>query len=156
MTKPQCPSFFSCTSSCAPVWCFVRSLFNLQDTRSAYSRNIWYFTTTDFVCQELFSTFFTFLKPFVVSRHHRRLIQDITSEPLCQELFYRILNFFRSSVSLPPALADSFVRIPPLSPFVNTFFSLFSSFLSLSEDAVMSFLLQLFCGYDILLYTLYL
>ena len=114
------------------------------------------FTTTGFVCQELFSTFFTFLKPFVVSRHHRRLIQDITSEPLCQELFYRILNFFRSSVSLPPALAGSFVRIPLLSPFVNTFFPLFSSFLSLPEDAVMSFLLQLFYGYDILLYTLYL
>ena len=52
--------------------------------------------------------------------------------------------------------SDSFAIIPPPQAFVNTFFPLFSSFLSLPEDAVVSFLLQLFCGYDILLCTLYL
>ncbi|MBS5658744.1 MAG: hypothetical protein KHW76_09820, partial [Oscillibacter sp.] len=46
---------------------------------------------------------------------------------ICQPLF---LAFFRRSVVHPTVLPDSFVRLPNLLPFVNTFFQSFFGFLS--------------------------
>ena len=126
------------------VWCFLFvTLFNLQGTRLIGGAI--YCTTELRVCQELFWSFWGKTR----SSQEQQLFKFTTLRSDCQEPFSEVFELGFRSISgnlcrLPhlvatvkrffhPALrrsayrADSFVRIPNLSPFVNALFH-FSSF----------------------------
>ena len=128
------------------VWCFLFvTLFNLQGTRLIGGAI--YCTTELRVCQELFLSF----RSRTRSSQEQQLFKFTTLRSACQELFSEVFELGFRSISgnlcrLPhlvaavkrfflPALrrsayrTDSFVRIPNLSPFVNTFLRLSSLFL---------------------------
>ena len=115
-------SFKSCS-----VWCFLFvTLFNLQGTRR-FRRNICYFNIFHFVCQVLFSKFFDFFDPDVSRSNFIRL-------PHSQEFvkhFFEVFSKFGVFQLSRRLIGDSLVRIPRVSPFVNTFFQFSFAFFNI-------------------------
>ena len=128
------------------VWCFLFvTLFNLQGTRLIGGAI--YCTIELWVCQVLFSKFFDVAR----SSQEQQLFKFTTLGSVCQELFsevfearFRYLSgnhfrlphlvaavkcFFHFTLWRSAYRADSFVRIPNHSAFVNTIFQLSSLFL---------------------------
>ena len=66
---------------------------------------------------------------FVSVRHEENLN---TSLSVCQALFSKFLQLLKGLFSFRPVARDSFYRIPPATPFVNTFFQIFSIFSTFS------------------------
>ena len=136
MTKPQRPSFSVAHLHVLPSGAlFVHCL--IYKIHAPHPRNSWYFTTSSFVCQELFSTFFTFFETVCRSPSLQTTYLGYHIELALSRTFFGKSCFFSVLRVSAAALADSFVRIPPHSPFVNTFFPHFSTFLSLPEGGVM-------------------
>ena len=69
------------------------SLFSYQGSLFLSLRQLIYFITSVFVCQELFSSFFKLFKMLSVCL--RRLVYVITLLCVCQQLFYLFSKFFK-------------------------------------------------------------
>ena len=95
---------------------FFQSLFDVA--RSSQEQQLFKFTTLRSTCQELFLEVF-------------ELGSRSISGNLCRlpHLVAAVKWFFHPALWCSAYRADSFVRIPNLSPFVNTFFATFFVFL---------------------------
>ena len=92
---------------------FFQSLFDVA--RSSQEQQLFEFTTLRSICQELFLEVFE-LGSRSISGNFRRL----------PHLVAAVKRFFHPALRRSAYRADSFVRIPNLSPFVNTFFAFFT------------------------------
>ena len=109
----------------ASVWCFLKSLRCLIYKVHAVSGGTFCIITA-FI--SLVKYFFQSFLTFAI-----RLLSAATllGYHIARRLSSSFLKFFQNQAfqALPQRLsADSFVRIPPHSPFVNTFFKNFKSF----------------------------
>ena len=98
---------------------FVKNFFQsfFDAARSSQEQQLFKFTTLVSVCQELFEEVFE-LRFRVIRGNLFRL----------PHLVAAVKWFFHSTLRRSAYRADSFVRIPDLSRFVNTFFKLSSLF----------------------------
>ena len=110
-----------------PSGAFVRSLFNLQDTRPLL-RNIHYFTTNTLHCQELFSRFLTFYrKPLWLPPLRTAYLGYHSRSRLSRTFFGSFQTFsLRSPAAHLPA--NSLFTLPHSPPLVNDFFLIFNFF----------------------------
>ena len=114
------------------------TLFNLQGAHRSSAAGF-HLTTSLFLCQVLFSNFFKF---FFRTRFGNLCVSEScclatvsnfsTRSSFCQVLFSTFFKIFFLWLPLLRRrlldLADSFDIIPPLRPFVNTFFQVFLFF----------------------------
>ena len=111
----------------ASVWCFLFvTLFNLQGTRR-FRRNICYVNIFHLTCQVLFSKFFDFRDPDVLSSNLFKL-------PHLSEFvkrFFEVFSNFRFFIPHRHLIGDSLVRIPRVPSFVNTFFQFSFAFFNI-------------------------
>ena len=110
-----------------PSGAFVRSLFNLQDTRPLL-RNIHHFTTNALHCQELFSRFLTFYrKPLWLPALRTAYLGYHSRGRLSRTFFGSFQTFsLRSPAAHLPA--NSLFTLPHSPPLVNDFFLYFQLF----------------------------
>ena len=90
---------------------------------TAYSGDLWYSPLKTVPSGAFFSLRCLIYKVHASSAEH---CYSIRSSFICQPLFSSFLKIFCGASG---DLSDSFVRIPPIPPFVNTIFHLFSPFL---------------------------
>ena len=95
---------------------FFQSFFDV--TRSSQEQQLFKFTTLGSVCQELFSEVFEARFRYLSGNHFR--LPHLVAAVKC---------FFHFTLWRSAYRADSFVRIPNHSAFVNTIFQLSSLFL---------------------------
>ena len=95
---------------------FFQSFFDV--TRSSQEQQLFKFTTLGSVCQELFSEVFEARFRYLSGNHFR--LPHLVAAVKC---------FFHFTLWRSDYRADSFVRIPNHSAFVNTIFQLSSLFL---------------------------
>ena len=113
-----------------PSGAFVRSLFNLQDTRPLL-RNIHYFTTNALHCQELFSRFLTFYrKPLWLPPLRTAYLGYHSRGRLSRTFFgsFRTFSLRSPAAHLP---ANSLFTLPHSPLLVNDFFPYFQLFSTL-------------------------
>ena len=110
-----------------PSGAFVRSLFNLQDTRPLL-RNIHYFTTNALHCQELFSRFLTFYRKPLWSPSLRTAYLGYHSRSRLSRTFFGSFQTFSLRSPAAHLSANSLFTLPHSSPLVNDFFPYFQLF----------------------------
>ena len=110
-----------------PSGAFVRSLFNLQDTRPLL-RNIHHFTTNALHCQELFSGFLTFYrKPLWLPSLRTAYLGYHSRGRLSRTFFGSFQTFSLRSPPLTSRRTACLLYHTPL-PLSTTFFLIFNFF----------------------------
>ena len=120
------------------------TLFNLQGTRRSPRRKLFYFTTSQKLCQVLFSTFSKLFSTWFASRTWDSF-DSLTYLSEFVKLFFSIFSksFLTLSSRQPrypcaprlpelfrPGSLERLLNIPDSSALVNTFFRVFSDFFS--------------------------
>ena len=113
-----------------PSGAFVRSLFNLQDTRPLL-RNIHYFTTNALHCQELFSRFLTFYRKPLWLPPLRTAYLGYHSRGRLSRTFFDSFQTFSLRSPAAHLPANSLFTLPHSPPLVNDFFPYFQLFSTL-------------------------
>ena len=113
-----------------PSGAFVRSLFNLQDTRPLL-RNIHYSTTNALHCQELFSRFLTFYRKPLWLPPLRTAYLGYHSRGRLSRTFFGSFQTFSLRSPAAHLPANSLFTLPHSPPLVNDFFPYFQLFSTL-------------------------
>ena len=113
-----------------PSGAFVRSLFNLQDTRPLL-RNIHYSTTNTLHCQELFSRFLTFYRKPLWSPSLRTAYLGYHSRGRLSRTFFGSFQTFSLRSPAAHLPANSLFTLPHSPSLVNDFFPYFQLFSTL-------------------------
>lgn len=113
-----------------PSGAFVRSLFNLQDTRPLL-RNIRHFTTNALHCQELFSRFLTFYRKPLWFPSLRTAYLGYHSRGRLSRTFFGSFQTFSLRSPAAHLPANSLFTLPHSPLLVNDFFPYFQLFSTL-------------------------
>ncbi len=112
---------------CSRLVLFVRSLFNLQDTRPLL-RNIRHFTTNTLHCQELFSRFLTFYRKPLWLPPLRTACLGYHSRGRLSRTFFGSFQAFSLRSPAAHLPANSLFTLPHSPPLSTTFFLIFNFF----------------------------